>query len=314
MKSRRQSSLLILLFLAMILNLYHLNKKEPCNISNSLQSKVKGDRVTLVSAYYKVPSKHSHTEFLGWMEGLLQTTDNLVIFTEEWLIPVMEQAANGSRHHGNTKYVISNISDSMVGKRYRQSAWAAQLSVDLEAELHKTVETYWIWNEKVEMVRRVVEENPFNSDLFFWVDIGYLRTSGGRYKNKKWVRKEVFPSDCITVLVVEEFTGDDLKLNDESRSEIQFNNPKWRLAGGIWGGTAGAVLAWHKEYYSTLDRYMEQERFAGNDQAIMATTCMENPSLCCMVSSPKDYWNSWFWFDVFMADLVESPFYSFVRP
>ena len=95
MKSRRQSSLLILLFLAMILNLYHLNKKEPCNISNSLQSKVKGDRVTLVSAYYKVPSKHSHTEFLRWMEGLLQTTDNLVIFTEEWLIPVMEQAAVG---------------------------------------------------------------------------------------------------------------------------------------------------------------------------------------------------------------------------
>ena len=95
MKSRRQSSLHLLLFLAMILNLYHLNKKEPCNIPNSPQSKVKGDRVTLVSAYYKVPSKHSHTEFLGWMEGLLQTTDNLVIFTEEWLIPVMEQAAVG---------------------------------------------------------------------------------------------------------------------------------------------------------------------------------------------------------------------------
>ena len=47
-------------------------------------------RVTLVTAYYKVPSKHSHTEFLGWMEGLLQTKDNLVIFTEEWFIPVME--------------------------------------------------------------------------------------------------------------------------------------------------------------------------------------------------------------------------------
>ena len=64
--------------------------------------------------------------------------------------------------------------------RYSQSAWAAQLSVDLEVKLHKTVETYWIWNEKVEMVRKVVEENPFNSELFFWVDIGYLRTSGGR--------------------------------------------------------------------------------------------------------------------------------------
>ena len=64
--------------------------------------------------------------------------------------------------------------------RYSPDAWAAQLSVDREAALHKTVETYWVWNNKAEMVRRVVEQNPFNSNLFFWVDIGYLRTSGGR--------------------------------------------------------------------------------------------------------------------------------------
>ena len=43
-----------------------------------------------MTAYYKVPSKHSHAEFLGWMEGLLQTKDNLVIFTEERIIPVLE--------------------------------------------------------------------------------------------------------------------------------------------------------------------------------------------------------------------------------
>ena len=79
---------------------------------------------------------------------------------------------------GGSKYGVKSL--AYMYCRYRQSAWAAQLSVDLEAELHKTVETYWIWNEKVEMVRRMVEENPFNSDLFFWVDIGYLRTSGGR--------------------------------------------------------------------------------------------------------------------------------------
>ena len=29
---------------------------------------------------------------------------------------------------------------------------------------------------------------------------------------------------------------------------------------------------------------MREERFAGNDQAVMATTCVERPSLCCMVN------------------------------
>ena len=29
---------------------------------------------------------------------------------------------------------------------------------------------------------------------------------------------------------------------------------------------------------------MREERFAGNDQAVMATTCVERPSLCCMVT------------------------------
>jgi len=283
-------------------------------VANASQKKVTTARVTLVTAYYKVPSKHSHTEFLGWMEGLLQTKDHLVIFTEEWFIPVMETVMNGSRDSSNTRYITDNISDSMVANRYSPDAWAAQLSVDREAALHKTVETYWVWNNKAEMVRRVVEQNPFNSNLFFWVDIGYLRTSGGRYKNKRWVRRELFPTSCITTLVVEDFTGEDMELGEKGESEVEFNNPKWRLAGGAWGGHAESLHAWHHHYYTTLDKYMEEQRFAGNDQAIMATTCMNTPSLCCMVNPPKDYWNSWFWFDIFLADLVESPLYSFVRP
>ena len=94
MKTRRQSILLLLILLAMSLNLYqYMQVFNSCISSHTPQTKVQGDKMTLVTAYYKVPSKHSHSEFLGWMEGLLQTTDKLVIFTEEWLIPVMEQAA-----------------------------------------------------------------------------------------------------------------------------------------------------------------------------------------------------------------------------
>ena len=43
----------------------------------------------------KVPSKHPHSEFLEWMVQLLQTTDPLVVYTEEWLVPTLQQLAVG---------------------------------------------------------------------------------------------------------------------------------------------------------------------------------------------------------------------------
>ena len=71
-------------------------------------------------------------------------------------------------------------------------------------------------------------------------------------------------------------------MREDGESEVEFNNPKWRLAGGAWGGDAESLLSWHHHYYITLDRYMEKQRFAGNDQAIMATTCMGSIRKECM--------------------------------
>ena len=79
-----------------------------------------------------MPSKHPHSEFLGWMVQLLQTTDPLVVYTEEWLVPTLHQLAvgrhigftppwfhlqNGSRTAANTRYVTANLSQSMVASR-----------------------------------------------------------------------------------------------------------------------------------------------------------------------------------------------------
>ena len=40
---------------------------------------------TLVTAYYKIPSKHSHTKYTTWMTNFLSLPDCLVVFVEPGL-------------------------------------------------------------------------------------------------------------------------------------------------------------------------------------------------------------------------------------
>eukprot|EP00906_Rhabdomonas_costata_P010786 RCo015165 len=59
------------------------------------------------------------------------------------------------------------------------------------------------------------------------------------------------------------------------------------VAGGIFGGTAVAMTRWHKVYYSVLERYIRTDRFAGDDQCVMATICVLYPKLVTVVRSPR---------------------------
>ena len=40
---------------------------------------------TLITAYYKIPSKHSHTKYTTWMTNFLSLPDCMVIFVEPGL-------------------------------------------------------------------------------------------------------------------------------------------------------------------------------------------------------------------------------------
>ena len=41
---------------------------------------------TIVTAYYKMRSKHSHEEYVSWMSNMLTFRDCMVIFTEKNLV------------------------------------------------------------------------------------------------------------------------------------------------------------------------------------------------------------------------------------
>ena len=50
-----------------------------------------------------------------------------------------------------------------------------------------------------------------------------------------------------------------------------------------------ALEAWHRVYYSIIDKYRQSGRFLGKDQNVMATACIES-EMCLLVQGDEESW------------------------
>ena len=91
----------------------------------------------------------------------------------------------------------------------------------------------------------------------------------------------------VLLLNIERFTEEEKHLQ-KGRSLTNFQS-KVRIGGGTIGCDRISLEAWHKAYYETFERHIAEKLFAGKDQNIMATTCLET-GLCLLVYSNGGQW------------------------
>jgi len=58
-------------------------------ITSEAYTKQSVEETTLVTAYFNIPSKHTHTEYLTWMSKLMTLRNAMVIFTTKDMVPVI---------------------------------------------------------------------------------------------------------------------------------------------------------------------------------------------------------------------------------
>lgn len=103
----------------------------------------------------------------------------MVIYTSPDMTPMFDKLRS---HASNiTRIIPMKLNETLMSK-YGIQFWEDQHEKDPEKKIHPHYYLYWIWNEKLEFLRRTIELNPFNSDFFAWVDSGYLREQS--YNNK----------------------------------------------------------------------------------------------------------------------------------
>ena len=88
----------------------------------------------------------------------------------------------------------------------------------------------------------------------------------------------------VLLLNVERFTDEEKHLQGgRSLTDFQY---KRRIGGGTIGCDKSSLEAWHQAYYATFERFIVEKMFAGKDQNLMATTCLET-DLCLLVHTDQ---------------------------
>lgn len=275
-----------------------LNKKQ-FDLQNSLKTSC---TITFISAYFKVPSKHSEQEYEYWMSNLFSNKMCMVFYYEKENLPSSNNAFNlveflNNPAHENTLIHIpvdlGKVADTFFNKS--EQFWDHQTKMDPELHLHKSYRLYWIWGLKSHFLQEVASSNPFQSEIFFWIDVGCIRDQ--KYTNKNWLTlqpplkmKEV---EGIFMVNNAPFTANHRKINKEGKLDWDFTN-EYHLAGAIFGGSASSIARWTDLYKSTLQYYAEIDRFAGKDQNIFATMCLSHHNLCRFVDPDPSLNDIWF--------------------
>ena len=113
--------------------------------------------ITCVSCYFNVKNKHNN-KYLDWFNNTLSINAFYVFFTND--INLIKKY----RKNLPTYYIECNISDFYTWK------YKDKIRID---DVHcPSIELNLIWNEKIFMIEKAFNINPFNSEYFMWVDSG----------------------------------------------------------------------------------------------------------------------------------------------
>jgi len=236
------------------------------NVSGLLDYyKNKINDVTVVSAYYPIKSKNPVEDYLKWMELWKELSCNLVFFTTPELVPLIENLRK--TYISKTKVIGIPFLELEAFKRYGSELWIEQKYKDHEQ--NHTPELYVIWYEKKEFVKKAIDLNIFNTSKFVWCDAGICRSPSWIPKLKSFPRSDKILEDKFMVLRITDFE------NEEDYQHINC------VGGGILVGTKELWLEYYNKYDVMLKTYLDNNKFIGKDQSIIAS----------MIKKEKDFFH-----------------------
>jgi hypothetical protein len=230
---------------------------------------------TIVTCYYKFDSKHTHIEYTTWINNfLLNVKCNIIIFTS----PDLEEYF--SNFGKNVHIIIKNLQDFPLYIKYK-NIWDKQHEMD---PIKRSIYCYVIWNSKFLMLKESIEKNPYNNDKFIWNDIGSFRCRSKVSMLANYPKYDKVSKDKLDIVLIKPFT--------DIKKTFFFNEV--HLAGSIFGGGKNILLELCNLYYKYFDLYIDNNKFIGCDQQILATLYLKHSDKFNLIVPDSHVIDPWF--------------------
>lgn len=237
---------------------------------------------TLVTCYYKFPSKHSFQKYDEWMANFLQNVATpIVIFCEQEYVSKFTELRRAFMEM--TEIVVMPWENMMCASKEYAEYWNKDYRRDPERHIHNP-RLYTVWNEKTSMVHKAMQMNCFNTEFYCWCDIGCFRSKEDVQLFESWPSGDFLKCakrDRMYLLNIEPFChGEtDILSNGLTHPFVGKN----RIGGTIFLGHCSVWPLWFHAYYTTLQLYLKNDYFSGKDQNIMGTVVAKFPDLVQLV-------------------------------
>ncbi|XP_055345317.1 uncharacterized protein LOC129593147 isoform X2 [Paramacrobiotus metropolitanus] len=263
--------------------------------------------VTVVTAYYRIPSKQAESVYLQWMRNFLPHIPCfLYIFTDAASAPRLRTLR--APHANRTRLVVREL--PALHEYAKMDAWRRLQQTD--PETYHTPELYLLWNEKPWFVQWAIRDNAFRSQYFLWCDIGSFRAPEQlpalrAFPDPGVVAARLPDPAKLALLLLRPFDAATEYVDARGfPSAVLQRAGTNHIGGGIMAGTPAAWQVWIGLYEAMQTLYLQRGLNAGKDQNVMNAVALRYPHHVQLVS-PRPYLggrgNPWFYLQYYFAVL-----------
>jgi len=243
---------------------------------------------TLVSSYYRIPSKHSHVKYEEWIANFMTVTEKtpVVIFGDADSLTFLRSKYPESP---TRRYRNRSLSEFET----RRWDWVKEVAKDGEVAVGHNAQLYQIWAEKIFMVADVIATNPFASDKFVWCDIGCFRNAAWLPRFHGFPHAQAIDGDRVSFLQMAPFTAEDAAAATGGPFTDRFKD-RHTVGGTMFAGGAAALLQFRNLYADLLTEADAVGAFKGKDQNLYAWLTLKYPQLFLRIPTRDIGYDPWF--------------------
>lgn len=268
-------------------------------------------KITFSTCYYILKAKFNATVFLQWCENFLSIMSNcnVVFYTNEETLNILNSNTLIERYlkNDNIHIVIYNLEDFHTYKY--KTEW--ELNHINNSSLNNLVDwkVNMLWNEKINMVKKTMNEKYFVTDFYGWCDVGYFRNRNNDMHTSlltSWPNPTFFETMNTSKIYYSMVNNDTSFLmmlysliNSKNDNGLPLNPiPSYQIsvAGGFFICHKDKLDWWHNIYYSKLELYFKNNYLIKDDQIILIDCIFTQPNDFCLPMEQNIKYDNWFMF------------------